>query len=406
MPQYDYKAKNIKGDFESGEIIASNVQEVMSKLRGQKLVPVQVTPKTISRSFAAKGLVRGKKVKGKDLQIFTRQLSTLINAGIPVVDSLRILGDGLREGPLKEASLKVRSSIEEGRRLADSMALCPLVFDKLYINMIQAGEEAGILDVILGRLAIYMEKSEKLKSQVKGAMVYPAVIMVVAILVIAGILIFIIPRFQEFYSAAGKEPPALTQFVVNLSHSLVNNWYYYLGVLISVPFSVKAYIETKEGRIQFDKFIIWAPVIGQVIQKSSLARLTRTLSTLISSGVGLIDAIDIAARTGGNYVIEEALSRCKESVTQGKAFAAPLAKEKVIPPMVTQMIAIGEKSGTMDMMLSKIADFYEDEVENAVKAMTSLIEPMMMVFLGGIIAILVVAMYLPIFSMGDVVGSG
>lgn len=405
MAKFQYQAKNAAGQMVQGEIEAGSQQEAIIRLRAQQLLPVKlvkgsggarpVKPKNASL-FAPK-------VKGKDLQIFTRQFATLINAGIPIVDSLKILSEGLRPGPLKEAASHVKSSIETGRRLAEAMASVPTVFDKLYVNMIQAGEEAGILDGILQRLASYMEKSEKLKSQVKGALVYPMVIIVVAMIVIAGILVFIIPKFMEFFSSSGKEPPALTQLVVNLSNSMIHKWYLYALVLIVGPILIAQWLKTDDGRDTFDRFMIKAPVFGEVIQKSAIARLTRTLSTLLSSGVGLLDAIEIASRTAGNIVIEQALLRSKESVTQGRTFAAPLGKEKIFPEMVVQMISIGEQSGTMDVMLGKIADFYEDEVETAVKAMTSLLEPLLMVVLGGIIAVLVIAMYLPIFSMADVV---
>lgn len=343
------------------------------------------------------------KVKGKDLQIFTRQFATLINAGISVVDSLKILSQGLRPGPLKEASAYVKSSIETGRRLAESMAHKKSVFDKLYVNMIQAGEEAGILDNILNRLAQYLEKSEKLKGQIKGAMVYPGVILVVAFSVITGIIVFIIPKFQDFYSSSGKEPPALTSFVVNLSKSMINQWYLYVGAAFAIPYLFLQWSRSESGKMTLDRLLLQLPVVGEVVQKASIARMTRTLSTLLGSGVGLIEAIDIASRTAGNIVIEEALRRSKEAVTQGRPFASPLVKEKAIPEMVVQMIAIGEQSGTLDQMLGKIADFYEDEVETSVKAMTSMIEPLMMVVLGGIIAFLVIAMYLPIFNMADTI---
>jgi len=410
MPRYSYTAKNLAGQTFQGELDAANENEARVRLRAQQLIPLRLGlsgNRTGPRAAGKKsGGLFAPKVKTKDLQIFTRQFATLINAGIPVVDALKILSEGLRPGLLRDAAAKVKSSIENGKRLADSMAGTSGVFDRLYVNMIQAGEEAGILDSILNRLAIYMEKSEKIKSQVKGAMVYPAVIMVVAVLVISGILIFIIPKFNEFYGSSGKEPPALTQMVVALSHMLVQKWYVFLGALIGIPYGIMYYLDTEEGKRSFDETILKVPVFGEVVLKSSVARLSRTLSTLLSSGVGLIDAIEIAARTSGNNVIERILIKSKESVTQGRSFSAPLAKEKVIPEMVVQMIAIGEQSGTMDVMLGKIADFYEDEVETAVKAMTSLIEPLMMVFLGGIIAILVIAMYLPIFSMGDIVGGG
>lgn len=409
MARYSYTAKNMAGQTLNGELEAANENEARVRLRAQQLIPLRLARSGGGARPGAKksgGGFLAPKVKTKDLQIFTRQFSTLINAGIPVVDALKILSEGLRPGLLRDASSKVKSSIENGKRLADAMAGTQGVFDKLYVNMIQAGEEAGILDSILNRLAIYMEKSEKIKGQVKGAMVYPAVILVVAGVVISGILVFIIPKFNEFYSSAGKAPPALTQMVVNLSNSLVQKWYMYIGSAIAIPYAIMYYLDTPEGKQNFDSFVLKVPVVGEVALKSAIARLSRTLSTLLSSGVGLIDAIEIAARTSGNGVIEGILIKSKDSVVQGRSFSAPLAKEKVIPEMVVQMIAIGEQSGTMDVMLGKIADFYEDEVETSVKAMTSLIEPLMMVFLGGIIAVLVIAMYLPIFNMGDIVGAG
>lgn len=409
MARFTYRAKTPNGELANGAIDAASLADARVKLRSQNLEPLSLVASVapaVKRPAPATMFsdIFTARVSSKDMQIFTRQFATLINAGIPVVDSLKILSEGLRPGPLKEASAKVKLSIEGGRRLSDSMASIPLVFDKLYCNMIQAGEEAGILDTILNRLAIYMEKSQKTKGQVKGALIYPAVIIVVAMLVISGILVFIIPKFQEFFTSAGKAPPALTMLVVALSESLQRKWYIYLSGAIGIPILLKQWINTPDGKASFDRLAIRAPVFGEVVQKSAVARLTRTLSTLLASGVGLIDAIDISAKTSGNAVIEEALMQCKMSVTQGRTFAHPLAKQKAIPEMVVQMIGIGEHSGTLDIMLGKIADFYEDEVETAVKTMTSLIEPLLMVVLGGIIAILVIAMYLPIFQMGDVVG--
>ncbi|MGZ3768057.1 MAG: type II secretion system F family protein [Bdellovibrio sp.] len=407
MAKFRYQAKNAQGQLVQGEIDANSQQEAIVRLRAQQLLPVRLAPAGAGKSGVgnSSGLFAAR-VNGRDLQIFTRQFATLINAGIPVVDSLKILSEGLRPGLLKEASAQVKTSIESGKRLADAMAQVPNVFDKLYVNMIQAGEEAGILDGILQRLAGYMEKSQKIKSQIKGALVYPIVIIAVAAIVIAGILVFIIPKFMEFFASSGKEPPALTKMVVALSNSMIHKWYFYLLGVVVLPVMFLQWLKTDDGRITFEKFILKAPVFGEVVQKSSIARLTRTLSTLLSSGVGLIEAIDIAAKTSGNIVIEQSLIRCKDSVTQGRTFASPLSKEKTFPEMVVQMISIGEQSGTMDVMLGKIADFYEDEVETAVKAMTSLLEPLLMVFLGGIIAVLVIAMYLPIFNMADVVGGG
>lgn len=409
MPRYVYQAKNAVGQMMQGEVEAKSEIEVRTKLQQMNMQPLRVVAKGqagVRKPGANANSLFAKRVNTKDMQIFTRQFATLINAGIPVVDALKILGEGLRPGLLKDSALKVKQSIETGRRLADSMAMIPNVFDRLYCNMIQAGEEAGILDGILNRLASYMEKSEKIKSQVKGAMIYPLVIIIVAILVISGILVFIIPKFQEFFSANGKAPPLLTQLVVKLSQTIIKNWYLYIGALIAGPFLFLNYIKTTEGKNRFESFCFRAPVLGELVSKQSFARLTRTLSTLLSSGVGLIEAIDIASKTSGNIVIENALVKCKDSVMQGKPLALPLSKDKVFPTMVVQMISIGEQSGTLDVMLGKIADFYEDEVENAVKALTSLIEPLLMVVLGGIIAVLVIAMYLPVFNMADVVGGG
>ncbi|MEK6774990.1 MAG: type II secretion system F family protein [Bdellovibrionota bacterium] len=409
MGRYSYQAKNLSGQILQGEVEAKSESDVRAKLLQMNMQVLRIGLKGQMGSRKAPPATVGifsPRVKTKDMQIFTRQFATLINAGIPVVDALKILGEGLRPGLLKDSASKVKLSIETGRRLAESMALIPNVFDRLYCNMIQAGEEAGILDGILNRLATYMEKSEKIKSQVKGAMVYPTVIILVAILVISGILVFIIPKFQEFFNANGKAPPMLTQMVVKLSGTLIKNWYLYIAGLIGLPILFLNYIKTDAGREQFETFCFRAPVLGELVSKQCFARLTRTLSTLLGSGVGLIDAVDIASKTSGNIVIEKALLRCKDSVMQGKPFALPLSKDKVFPSMVVQMISIGEQSGTLDVMLGKIADFYEDEVENAVKALTSLIEPLLMVVLGGIIAVLVIAMYLPIFNMADVVGGG
>ncbi len=408
MARYMFQAKAANGQIQTGQIEASDEAEVRAKLLAKNMTVLRIA---LAAKSGAGGASSGpglfdKKVPSKDLQIFTRQFSTLINAGIPVVDSLKLLAEGKRNLMIKEAAGKVKTLIESGKRLGDGMAASPLVFDRFYVNMVRAGEEAGILDGILLRLSSYMEKSEKLKKQVSSAMFYPAAIIFVAIIVIAGILVFVIPRFQELYQGAGKELPLITQIVVNVSQFFITKWYLVILGIVGTPIGLMQYYNTEEGKNNFDRIFIKLPVFGELIQKSSVARMTRTLSTLLSSGVGVIEAIDIAAKTAGNKVIEDALVRCKESVTQGRPFATPLQKEPMVPDMVGQMIAIGEQSGTLDTMLGKIADFYEDDVENAVKAMTSLIEPLLMVVLGGVIAFLVVAMYLPIFDMANVATGG
>jgi type IV pilus assembly protein PilC len=403
MGRYMFQAKNAAGKIQVGQVEATDEVEVRNKLKSQNLIAVKILPAPGAQSFKNPlGALGAGKVNAKDLQIFTRQFSTLINAGIPVVDSLKLLSEGKRDPTLKEAAQKVRTAIESGKRLGDAMAMMPNVFDRFYVNMVRAGEEAGILDGILMRLASYMEKSEKLKKQVKGALFLPGAIIVVAAIVISGILIFVIPRFQELYQGAGRELPFLTRMVVGLSQMFIQRWYIVIGAIVGVPWGLLAWMKTTEGKEITDRIFLKVPMFGELIQKSSVAKLSRTLSTLLSSGVSVMDALDIAARTAGNVVIEGALVRSKDSVMTGRPLAAPLQKEPAIPDMVSQMIAIGESSGTLDTMLGKIADFYEDDVENAVKALTSMIEPLLMIFLGGTIAVLVLAMYLPIFEMADV----
>lgn len=409
MPRFVYQARAANGQITTGQLEAISEQDAQARLRAKQLTPLRLV-RSASKQTAKKGggggggFSFGNKVNTRELQIFTRQFSTLINAGIPIVDSLKILSEGKRNPTLKEVTSAVKESIEGGKRLGDAMASHPNVFNRFFVNMIRAGEEAGILDSILTRMAIYLEKSEKLKKQIKGAMVYPIAILVVAGLVVTGILVFIIPKFQELYSNANKELPGITKMVVAMSQFAIKKWYILCSVAFGLPILISKYYQTPEGKDTFDRILIRSPLFGDLIQKSAIARMSRTLSTLLSSGVSVVDALEIAARTSGNAVIEEALVRSKESVIAGRPLAAPLAKEPLIPEMVTQMISIGEKSGTMDQMLGKIADFYEDDVENAVKSFTSLIEPIMMVGLGGVIAFLVIAMYLPIFEMADVAG--
>ena len=400
MLKFFYKAKQSDGMIVNGTLDGTDEGEVRIKLRARNLIPLQVQ----EVGGQAKALVNKEAISARELQIFTRQFSTLVNAGIPIVDALKMLGEGKRNPVLKSVAIRVRQSIEGGRRLADSMAAYPGVFDRLYVNMVHAGEEAGILDGILGRLAVYLEKSEKIKKQVKGALVYPAGIIVVAVLVISGILIFIMPKFKELYASSGHELPALTQFVMNFSDFLVKKWMQLLVGIVGSGLTLRWYLRTPAGREQFDHISIQIPLFGDLIQKSSVARMSRTMATMLSSGVTVVDALDIASKTSGNRVIEEALVRSKESVLSGKALAVPLMREAVIPDMVTQMINIGEKSGTMDTMFGKIADFYEEDVEAAVSTLTSLIEPILMVILGGVIAVLVLAMYMPIFNMASMGG--
>lgn len=404
MIKYRFEAKSLTGKASRGYVEANDESEAKVKLRARQLVPLKLTVVQSTGTKSGGVSFFAPKVKGKELQIFTRQFATLVNAGIPILEALKILSDGASDKIIKEAVIQIRASIETGRRLSDSMSQHPRVFDTLYSNMVRAGEEAGILDTILNRLSTYAEKNEKIKNQVKGALVMPLVIICAAIIIISGIILFIIPKFEEFYKSSGKELPGLTQMVVNFSASLRTNWVWYLAVIAGAVYAVVTYLNSKEGKVAFDKFIINAPIFGPVVQKSSVARMSRTLSTLLSSGISMIEAIEIAAKTAGNTVIEKALQDCKSAVSVGKPFHMPLSRQKEIPMMVSQMVAIGEQSGALDTMLGKVADFYEDEVENSVKAMTTLIEPLLMIVLGGIIAFILIAMYLPVFQLGDTIG--
>lgn len=408
MAKYQYQARSLNGKIQTGYIDAKDENDAKLRLRARQMMAMKV--KVVSQAdaksqdFGALGAFFAPKVKTKDLQIFTRQFATLINSGIPIVDALKILSESTAEKLIKEATIQVKASIETGKKLSDALKQHPRVFDDLYCNMIKAGEEAGILDVILLRLSVYAEKNEKIKNQIKSAMTMPVVIVIAAAVVITGIIAFIIPKFQDLYKSSGKELPALTQILIDISDGLRNNWLTIIGVTFAGIYALIAFISSKEGKQALDKFIINAPVIGNVIQKASVARLSRTMSTLLSSGISMIDAIDIAGNTAGNYVIETALKSCKESVSIGRPFHLPLSRQKEIPQMVSQMVAIGEQTGSLDAMLARIADFYEDEVENAIRAMTSLIEPLLMIVLGGIIGFIMVAMYMPIFQMGDTIG--
>ncbi len=409
MAKFQFQARSLNGKIQTGYLDAKDESEAKVRLRAKQLMPMtlkvvtNIPGKKNAHDIGALGAFFAPKVKTKDLQIFTRQFATLINSGIPIVDALKILSESTSDKLIKEAVLQIKASIETGKRLSDSMKQFPRVFDDLYCNMIRAGEEAGIIDVILNRLSVYSEKNEKIKNQIKGAMAMPIVIVIAAVLVISGIIVFIIPKFQELYKGSGKELPALTQMLINMSDALRNHWLgIFIGIFVAIYFII-SFFASKEGRQALDKFLINAPVIGDVVQKASVARLSRTMSTLLSSGISMLESIDIAANTAGNFVIENALKSCKESISVGRPFHLPLSRQKEIPQMVSQMVAIGEQTGALDSMLGKIADFYEDEVENAIRAMTSLIEPLLMIVLGGIIGFILVAMYLPVFQMGDTV---
>lgn len=400
MAHYLFEAKSLNGKTVKGKIEAANDTEARVKLRAQQLLPVKLS---FVEEKGQKEIPKGK-VKAKELQVFTRQFSVLINAGVPIVDSLEAMAGGGKTQVLNKTLQSVVKDIEEGKRLADALASYPNVFDRMYVNLVRAGEEGGVLDVVLQRLAEYIEKSTKLKGKVIGALWYPAIIIVIALLVIAAMLVFVVPSFVTVFKQGGKELPALTQMVINLSDLVKHKWYIVASAFVAIPYAFKAYHDTPEGKKQLDAIFIDVPLFGMLIQKNAIARFSRTLSTLLSAGVRIADSLDIASGTAGNYVIEKNILAAKESILQGKNLAVPMKQSKYIPDMVAQMISVGEQSGNLDTMLSKIADFYEDEVETTAEALTTLVEPLLMVGLGGIIAFLVIAMYLPIFNLADAVG--
>lgn len=411
MPVYAYSGQSIKGRRVKGHIEAVDADDAKIKIRQLNVVPLQVVQMKQGTVMREKGptyieLLLAPKINSKDLQIFTRQFSTLLNSGINIGDGLKILEDGASTPLLRQILGKVRASVEGGKGLGDALAIFPLTFDNFYCNMVRAGEASGSLDQILARMSNYLEKSEKLKRQVKSAMMYPIMIIAVTTIIVAGILIFVIPKFQEMYTSSGSELPALTQFVITLSEGLRRKWFLLIIAGVGIPMSLVAFYRTNEGKRSIDEIAMGLPVFGDILIKSSVAKFTRTMSTLLSSGVPLLDSIEAAAKTVGNVVMEATLIKCKESVSTGKGFAQPLSKMKLLPTMVAQMVMIGEQTGALDSMLSKVADFYEDEVDNAIKGMTTLIEPVLLVVIGSIVAVIVIAMYLPIFGMADAVGKG
>ncbi len=399
MAKYKYDAKAPNGTATRGEVDASSEGEARVKIRAQRLIPVRVV-------LAERVIVKrqGPGVKAKDLQVFTRQLSTLLGSGVPIVQALDVLARGARSPGLTFALNNIVIEISKGKKLGDCLADHPKVFDRFYVNMVRAGEESGSLDGILNRLAIYIEKAVKINGKIKGAMVYPIGIVVVSAAVVTLLLVFVIPKFEALFKNGGQELPALTQMVVNASHFLQTFWYLILGGVVGGIFGAKNYYASDEGRKTCDSVFIDIPVFGTLIQKGGVARFTRTLSTLLASGVGIIEALDIASKTTGNWVLEKALLRAKDAISEGKSLTVPFSKEKYVPSMVTEMCGVGETTGALDQMLGKIADFYEDEVDVAVGALTAMMEPMIMVVLGAIIAVIVLAMYLPIFNMASAIG--
>lgn len=394
MPVYLYKARTLNGENAHGEIAAANESEVVGHLRKRRLVVVNIREKPKDFSFSL-----GKGIKTKDLVLFTRQFATMINAGLPLVQSLDILASQQAKPRVAAKIRAVLSEVEGGSTLADSMRKHRDFFSDVYVNMVAAGEAGGILDTILTRLAEYLEAAEKLRRKVRGAMVYPLTVMGFAVLAIAALLMFVIPTFAEFFVSAGVPMPLPTRIVMGLSDLLIGYWWAFGAAITIAIYLLRAYRKSPNGRRVIDRLLLQLPILGDVLRKAAIARFSRTLGTLVQSGVPILEGLDITARTAGNKVLEEAIMESRLSIAGGDTIADPLRKSEVFPPMVTQMINVGEQTGGLDEMLGKIADFYDEEVEASVAALTSVIEPIMIVFLGAIVGGMVVAMYLPIFDI-------
>jgi type IV pilus assembly protein PilC len=403
MPVYAWVAETKKGRKLKGEIDAANEAIALSQLKKRNFTVKKLKPKP-KDIFENISFLKPK-VTNKDLVVFTRQFSTMIDAGLPLVQGLTILAEQSENSTFKAILKEITKDVEGGSTLAEAMKKHPKVFDSLFVNLVAAGEVGGILDTILRRLAQFIEKAEKLKSQIKGAMTYPLVVVAIAIIVIAVILIFVIPVFEDMFKSFGSALPGPTQIVVNMSRFMKGNFHWVILALGALIYGFKRYRDTASGRKQTDALFLKLPIFGNLLRKTAVARFTRTLGTMISSGVPILDALEIVAKTAGNVVIEEIIYEVRGSIAEGQTIAEPLSENDIFPGMVIQMIAVGEATGALDSMLEKIADFYDDEVDAAVSALTSMLEPLLMVFLGGSIGGLVIAMYLPIFGMAAAMGS-
>ena len=391
MPKFAYTARTLSGELKSATLDAASRDDVVAQLRRQKLIVVKVDEEKKRKT--------GGKIKTKDIVIFTRQFSTMINSGLPLVQALDILSRQSENKALQEVTRQVVYDVESGHTVADALSKHPQAFSDLYVNMVAAGEAGGILDTILMRLATFMEKNDALVGKVKSAMVYPGVIMSVAVVAISVLLIFVIPTFESMFASVNLALPLPTRVVIGMSKFLTGYWWAVAIGVWAFIFMVKRYYATPPGKLQIDKMLLGMPVLGDLLRKSAVSRFTRTLGTLISSGVSILDGLEITAKTAGNRVIHDAIMDSRASIAGGDTISAPLQKSTVFPPMVISMIAVGEQTGGLDEMLSKIADFYDTEVDTAVSALLSLMEPIMIVFLGVVVGGMVVAMYLPIFDM-------
>ncbi len=402
MTVYIWKARTRQGTMKRGELDAANDAAVMSQLRAQMLQPITVKkkPKDVREYLP----FLKPRIKTKDLVIFTRQFATMIDAGLPLVQCLQILGEQQENPTFREIIQQVRSDVEQGSTFADALAKHPKPFDALYVNLVAAGEIGGILDTILNRLAVYLEKADALARKVRGAMVYPGTVLTVAVGVMVLMLVKIIPTFEAMFHDFGGQLPGPTQAVINMSHWM-QEWlvWFLAGLAVGLSCFFQARRRVPSFRRRTDALALRLPVFGPLLRKVAVARFTRTLGTMIASGVPILDGLEIVAKTAGNMVVEEALRDVRSAISEGKTIAEPLQESNVFPGMVVHMIAVGEETGAMENMLTKIADFYDDEVDAAVEALTAMLEPMMMVLLGGTVGGMLVAMYLPIFKIADTI---
>jgi type IV pilus assembly protein PilC len=401
MPVYQWVGKNKKDEVQKGEIDAVNEEAVKAQLTRQRITPTKIKQKP--KDLLENVTFLQPRVREHDIILFSRQFSTMIDAGLPIIQCLDILYSQQNNATFKKMLKDIKESVEGGATLAEALKKYPKQFDDLYVNMIAAGEAGGILDAILRRLAAYMEKAAKLKSQVKGAMTYPVVTLIIAVVVLAVILVFVIPVFQEMFADFGGELPVPTQIVVAASEMVKSKIIYIIVALILFIIAFKKFRSTEKGRDIIDHWLLKFPVFGELLRKVAVAKFTRTMGTMLASGVAILEALDIVAKTAGNRTIEKAIYNVRTGIAEGRTMADPLSEAGVFPPMVCQMIGVGESTGALDAMLEKIADFYDEEVDQAVENMTSLIEPFMLVFLGVTIGGLVVAMYLPIFKMAGAI---
>lgn len=407
MPTFAYQGRTASGKVLRGNMEAPTREAVINRLRAQRIQPITNKIKERGKGFDREITLPtiGSAVKPKDVVIFTRQLTTMIEAGMPLVQILDILGTQTDNKAFGKQVLEVKESVESGATLSDALRQFPKTFDELYTNMVQAGEVGGILDTILARLSIYMEKMISLRRKIKGAMIYPATIISVAVIVTMILLVFVIPVFAELFSSFGQALPLPTQIVINISNFTVAYLHVIVGSVVITAIVIRQTYQTEKGRFFLDKMMLKMPILGELLRKASIARFSRTLGTLVSSGVPILDSLTITAKTAGNKVVEKAGFMVRESISQGRTMAEPLTQSGVFPPMVCQMIGAGEMTGAIDQMLQKIADFYEEEVDNAVANLTALMEPLVIVVLGVVIGGLVIAMYLPIFQLGSLLSS-